>query len=551
MTIIHAWQHIYAHVERGQSPQRERGFQTLFYSHDGLSEEDIRVLERRVFFDVRKGVPYKRQYYPLSRDRVVVAQAVPLPEPDQLGRGGRYLFHSLVFDLAEWRQIGCQPFAVFARQPFLTQLEAALERGDLTSGNIEPVALDVTEPDEVKKIEFLASSWSNEALIGLGWLVLRATELLNQQKRLAVVGSQDVICHVLELAFLLATPEARRHCSFDTYFHRSDPVRTPVWMAGFESTPGPDYFEISPFFSLDPRLVTIQPRTPFEHWWLEQIEKRRLKEYVLHRDLALAMDSILRGEGSEFDRKKIRAIPATELASFSRANAVAIESQARKMLSVNCTSCSSELITRLVLPLRETPERWWQFLTSDVPVKDIAEHAERLYPFYPGPTKKEIVALEELAKRSGHKRLLIKIAFWKWREDPVTWKGLLGEISEQDYHRLGSELLRHREVDIFDWFCEEKADVWLSLCLPVMSAHQVLNAATYLVAARRGDLLELLIPKIEAMSHADRLALVQILDTQPDLAPQLRSALSAQQVKSLSWTANLFDKVRRRKPSSS
>ena len=50
MPTVTAWQHIYSNVEASDSPSNKGGFQTLFYSHEGLSQEDVRHIEKRVFY---------------------------------------------------------------------------------------------------------------------------------------------------------------------------------------------------------------------------------------------------------------------------------------------------------------------------------------------------------------------------------------------------------------------------------------------------------------------------------------------------------------------
>ena len=45
MPKLYAWQHIYANVERNESPSKTAGFQTLFYTQEGLSETEVSDIE--------------------------------------------------------------------------------------------------------------------------------------------------------------------------------------------------------------------------------------------------------------------------------------------------------------------------------------------------------------------------------------------------------------------------------------------------------------------------------------------------------------------------
>lgn len=530
MTVVKAWQYIYSHVEKEQSPQRQRGFQTLFYSHEGLNMADLQILERRVFLDVMSGVPYKRQCYSLSGGRVVVAQAVPLPEPDRMGRGGRYLFHNLIIEARDWERIGCHPFSIFAQQLFFTRLEAVLEQGDFVSGNIKPLSVDVKEINEAARIESLATNWSSDALIGLGWLALHAADLQQKQKRLALVGSQEVILNTLELAFLLASLEARKHCSFDTNFYRSDYTRTPVWMAGFSTSPAPEYAEISSASLLHSHIVSIQPKTPFEQWWLERIRSREFGEYVAQRDLALAMDSILQGTETEAGARKIRVARPEELSSFSRANVTSLQSLGEKAIS---RTFPAELTPRIVSEFIAVPENWWQVILDGMSLQDAAKRVDSIYRYHPAPSKRESVALEQLATQSQYEPLMFKVAFWGRAQNPTVWGKMLKEMSLQNYSTTGMELVKSRDINLFDWLCENKIDTWLNLSLPILASGQIVNAASCLVSAHRGDLLELLTPKVGSMSRAEQIALKKILQEYADLAPSLwRRILAAAEDKS-------------------
>ena len=88
MTTINAWQHIYSNVEKEHSPQGRGGFQTLFYSHHGLTEDEVEEMESYLLYFPSQVEPVKRLFFTISTGKGVVAQIVFLPSPDQFGRGG-------------------------------------------------------------------------------------------------------------------------------------------------------------------------------------------------------------------------------------------------------------------------------------------------------------------------------------------------------------------------------------------------------------------------------------------------------------------------------
>lgn len=518
MISISAWQHIFAHVEREYSPDHQRGFQTLFYSKAGLNERDIQLLERRVFFDVRAGVAFKRQYYPLTEGRVVVAQGVPIPEPDKLGRGGRYLFHNLIIEARDWERISCFPFSIFAHNPFFTQLDAVLAQGDVTSGNIDSVSLEVLEFDEAQRIEFLSNNWDTDALVQIGLLALNAAQLTESRKRLALTGSVEEILNALELAFLLSTLESRKSCFFDTNFNARDFTRTPVWVAGFSAPPDSEYTSIDSASLGLYKIVPVDPQTPFEQWWLEKIRRREFREYIAQRDLVRAMDSLLQGTGTETEKIRIRAASSADLFSFSRANIRLLERLGEKRLP---TPLQAELTEKIKNAFASAPERWWQVIFDGMSFQDAAEQLDHIFPYYPTPGKQEVNALRQLATRSEYQPLMWKVSFWERAQNPTAWDRTLKNMSPQDYAFVGTELLKFREIGPFDWFCKDKTDTWLYLFLPMLKSSEIVKTARYLISAHREDLLEALTPKVEKMSRAEQIDLKELIQAHADLAPKL------------------------------
>ena len=64
MTTIQAWQHIYSNVEKEQSPTKRGGFQTLFYTQAGLTEDEISEMEGRLlYFPDKTAEPVKRLFF--------------------------------------------------------------------------------------------------------------------------------------------------------------------------------------------------------------------------------------------------------------------------------------------------------------------------------------------------------------------------------------------------------------------------------------------------------------------------------------------------------
>ena len=70
-------------------------------------------MEGRLLYFPSSVEPVKRLFFTVGDGKAVVAQIVSMPEPDQYGRKGRYLAHSLVFAPADLARFEADPFRVF------------------------------------------------------------------------------------------------------------------------------------------------------------------------------------------------------------------------------------------------------------------------------------------------------------------------------------------------------------------------------------------------------------------------------------------------------
>ncbi|MDO8971541.1 MAG: hypothetical protein Q7U74_12680, partial [Saprospiraceae bacterium] len=373
MIEINVLQHIYTHVEKNQSPLHEKGFQSLLYTQQGLSDEDIRILERRAFYSIQENTPQRWQSYPLDATRWVVSQMLPLPEPDALGRGGRYLAHSLILSQDDWRKLGHNPFQIFAMQPFITRVEDALAKMDPIPGNISRLSLRVELSDELRALQRLTKGWAEGPLVNLASLGLRAKELLTSHKTLACQIPKAQLLAVIELAILLTPLAVRAACSFDTYFHGCDPERTPIWLAGFETSPGSEFVSIKASPQEVSSILPQRVDTPFERWWLSCIQQLNWDELISNQELAMGLEKVLSGNASAFDQAQLSQADPKRFVFFSSLHKTTIERKLQGKLS----ALLSPMLANLVLPLYQAdPGAAWRALLNK---PDYAQMAEVVY----------------------------------------------------------------------------------------------------------------------------------------------------------------------------
>ncbi len=454
MIQIRAWQHIYTNVEEGQSPTSNRGFQTLFYSHDGLSENDISELEDRTAYYAGSTRPTKRQYFRLSDGRCVVAQTVPLPEPDRFGRSGRFFSHRFVFDQTDWEKIGCDPFRIFDISPFISTVKEALTQGDFQSGDIPPRSFELSDNETE-----LPTSANTKNHSGWGLLALQATKFLEERRPLALVGSPEYIWEFLRIAILLVPPSKRLLCAFDTHFYKCDEVRTPVWAAGFSESPPSKFYLLSD-------LSQLSPSTPFERWWVDCMSKQDIDACRSQWTHILAMEALL--QKSPAERAKWRTVAQSAspdlVNQFTRLNQEEITVYVKQILG---KAVAPPLIEKLLKPL--SPEGQWQIVLRGKVTKE--EAAEWVYDLEKNrikpPSDSELMkAVDNLVQETGHKKLEGLLIFWSRDKRKADWQNMLEEMPIEEYETYIAKFQQSKlNLNLYELLISSKVNVWFDRCL--------------------------------------------------------------------------------------
>jgi hypothetical protein len=212
---ITAAQYVSGVLTSKESPRGQGGYQTILATSDGLTKAEIRILDSRVKYGSMQGRKAKWQYYRLPGQRPVISRLIPIPEPDEAGRGGRYFAHSLIFSASDWRQLDDAPFDLLRPDNFFSSLAQILSLDDLTTGNV-PVRRIETGIEWLKESTNLILKWSGEQLNHLLMLVSDPQQLTEHGDYVALIGSELQILDALKVVFLLASSSVRKSCSFDT-----------------------------------------------------------------------------------------------------------------------------------------------------------------------------------------------------------------------------------------------------------------------------------------------------------------------------------------------
>jgi hypothetical protein len=520
MTIINAWQHIYSNVEKERSPQGRGGFQTLFYSHNGLSEDEVEEMESYLLYFPSDVEPVKRLFFATSTGKGVVAQIVFLPNPDQFGRGGRYLAHSLIFAPDDLPRFEADPFRVFRQFSFVATVEDALAKGNFKTGNISTVSLDL--PDTPANEVNAARNWPAAELKKLSLLALRAEQQANNREAITVNGQPEEIEQALQAAFLAVPVSNRLHCSFDTYFYRCNLVATYFWAIGLPEPPVSIKFaQVNGPARQVEGQITGQPETAYERWVIQEIDSGNLDGIAGSRDCAFALGEWLDGRAYDLDQlnassnKLITSMFAVSASSVQRM----LRSQIRKKLPVSLVDRAAQQVYRQASALDLYRQLRQGF--------ELSQLVDILYQSYAGenfkePSRQEVKDLEQLLPQVEHPMLQLFIAYWiSPRKDLPT---ALERTTENNYRQFAKTSKRLELLKPYVLLVPGRGDGFLDLYLNDMK-NDLVDLSEALIDVGELDCLVRLNPYLPDLSGKALKKLAKLAEEYPNIPEPFRSAV--------------------------
>ncbi len=238
---ITAAQHVSAMLTSRQSPTGQAGYQTLSYTRERLTPDELRVIEQRVQYGAARDSQVKWQSYRLNDRQHVISRVVPIHEPDDFGRRGRYFTHSLIYDLPDGQQFDAALIGLARAHGFFSSLGQVLASEEAKTGRAPSVTVDDRGARPGGGPARLRD-WSGEQLNRLYVLMSNPRELIEQGGHVALIGDESQILDALEVALLLAPPDERKFCSFDTNAPGDGaPPGLTFWGRGSEAAAGTSY----------------------------------------------------------------------------------------------------------------------------------------------------------------------------------------------------------------------------------------------------------------------------------------------------------------------
>lgn len=509
MVQVQAWQLIYSNVEKEQSPRGRGGFQTLFYSRAGLDPAEVEEMEARLLYVPSEIEPVKRVFFHLSGGRPVLAQIVPLEDPDQSGRRGRYLAHALVFAAEDWPVVA--PWPILRQFPFVTTVEGALAQGDFSTGDLAPAVVRFDpEPDLLA-----ARAWSPRCLAPLARLALRAEALARERTSVVFLGSPGQIAESLEAAFLALPAALWPACTFDTYFYRCNLVATYYWAVGLaDAAARPNLIRVGAAAHrvLDP-LPDAPEERAYETWAAAAIEAGDLPLLAQSREAAFALCRWLEGQSVAPDA--LGAVPEAALRSVFQVHAALVRTRLFERLQECLPPALAERLLALIVDQAGVPALF-EYLRAGF---ERGPLLDELFRFYEGqqflePPREERRALERLLEEVEHPLLELLLAGWR-NQRQVLQPGL-ERIDEAGYLRFAGTALSSGLVDPLDLLVPGRGGLFLDLYLSEdVPAEGLVDLAGALLGAGEAAGLDRLLPYLGACSRRERRALQKMAQKHP------------------------------------
>lgn len=478
-------------------------------------------MESRLLYFASKVEPVKRLYFTTSSGKGVVAQLVSVPSPDQYGRGGRYLAHSLIFNPETLPQFEVDPFRVFRHFSFAATVAEALKLGEFNTGDIPPVSLNLS-PSTAGDLQ-AAKPWPAPELKKLTMLALRVEQQAQQRNAITVTGEPEQIQAALEAAFFSVPLSLRPRCSFDTYFYRCNLVATYFWAIGLPEAPVSIKFAHVDGEARRVQGETLpQPESAYENWVMQAIETDNFAGVIRHRDQAFALGAWL--DGREYDLPLLNAAPSELIMEVFKSSPASVEASLRRQVASKLPSALVERATAYIYRHRDALTLYRQ-LRQGV---DLAQLLEALYQSYAAegftlPPRQEVKALAELLEKSEYPMLSLFWAFWSSPDKELP--KLLKRAEEADYRQFTKIVLDLKLIEPLKLLLPERGEAFLDIYLTTR-LDDVAGLVEALIEAKEVASLPRLNGYLPKLPAKELLKIERMIEDEADIPASFRQAVA-------------------------
>jgi hypothetical protein len=525
MKTIQAAQHIYSNVEKEQSPGGRGGFQTLFYTQANLTQTEVEEMESRLlYFPAQTGdSPVKQLFFGLSGGKQVVARIAPIAAPDQYGRGGRYLAHSLVFTPETLPRIEAAPFALLRTFPFIDTVEKALAHGQFATGNIPAVSIPL--PPASLPLP-LMQAWPGPEFKKLALLALRVEPQRRAREAITISGPPEAIEAALEAAFAVTPLALRPACGFDTYFYRCNLVAAYFWAIGLPVMPaaGTSFAQVDAAARRVQTDITLQPGTSYESWVLHLIERGQLAAIVEQRETAYAVAEWL--DGRAHDVSILDAAAAGTIEEIFRICPNQVRAALRQKVGAQIPADLVERIVAQIYAADARPKRLYDYLRQGFQPAELLDFLRQSYAAarFAEPSRQEKSALKKLLEQEPHPLLALVLAWWTSPDKVLPQQ--LEQTDEASYRQFVKAVLDWKLVEPVELLVPGQIQTFIDLYLarPDIDAVAVARKLSELEEAAH---LSRLTPVVPRLSRKELGRLEKLMEKH-HAAPDFFQAVTAQ-----------------------
>jgi len=453
---ITVYQHIFSNVSREQSPTGRRGYQTLFFTQSGLSEQEVKILEDRSQYYASDVEPIKYQFHLLASGKAVITRIIPLQEPDEFGRRGRYLAHSLIVPRGDFAALDYCPLGLLVSAWYFSQLEDAFHQGDRRSGNIPSRVLDVSVAWKDAALR-AAKSWAPDQLIRLARLGWQAGQLKESRQAVVAIGELNQFLSALAIVFLLTSPYKRPLLSFDTYVYGCDWSQDwPFWLWGALQTG-----ELHTSYQIETSTHKVEADlnaaidTPFERWISTRIIPAGFENFSAQQDQTLLLEQILQGKVISPDRWET-------LEDDIAKDFCALNSQAviQKVLSQMPKGFSKEMLALLTCEIESDPWGYLKWQRAGLTQHQLTQYfydlvLSRITQPLPGSDRKVLMNLAREGRHAGLAGLLMLQV-----DDVSGWQKNAEALSQETYSEQIRVLQSKVIISAREAFCPKYLASW-------------------------------------------------------------------------------------------
>lgn len=508
---ITAAQHIFASLTKEQSPTRRRGYQTCLYTHDLLTPATIRDLEARAQHRASQGKE-KWQFYWLPGGKVVVSYLTSVPEPDEFGRKGRYMAHSIIVSADDWHLLDSNPFTLINAVGFSRTMGQALALGDLRTGEVGPARVEVNLAGRRERARLLSEQWPTDELWKLARLACRPLTITGGGQFVAFVGDDQQIREALEVALQLP-PAPRENCSFDTAAAGcSWPREVTFWGQGLSN----EREARTPFVvdaarrevRLPPDWLTSVPLTPNEVWLKRLVHSREFS--AIHKDqgdVAL-LSTVLEGRSGQ--SAATLGVAGKVRASFAEDNRAQIEARLNELFPERLPEY---LRDAALVRIGRTPGERFDWLIMNPAGEGLGEILYQiLREWEHSPAEELLPVLTPLTR--GHAGLHLLLSLWS--QDGGQIQRSLSAMSGEEYCRHVPELVTRPSCSPCHFFSTKHLRDWFALFIRRgLKLSELVNGISLVVRYGGDRDLEELAAVAGLIDADSRQPLMELLEEQP------------------------------------